>query len=284
MTAVKRLKRKIRDALKKLRRDHVRRFHSFGPEQLAAAIGQVGIQQGDTVLVHVSWDGFEAFQGKVTDLLSTLRITVGPEGTLLMPTMSFSGSAIDYAREHPVVNMAQMPSRMGLPTELFRRQPDVLRSIHPTHPVAVWGAHADEIIADHHLCRTPCGRQSPFGRLLDYDGRILFLGTGIEVMTFFHAVEDILETELPQSPFTEEEFALTTVTADGRKWQTRMRLFDRELSRRRRISAVVPILKRAGAWRSARVGTLPIIALDAVAVLEAVRQAVREGVSLYGSD
>jgi len=89
---------------------------------------------------------------------------------------SVPGSAVEYALGEPVFDARLTVSRMGLITEVFRRAPGVVRSVHPTHSVAVWGSRADAIVAGHELADTPCGRLTPYAKLLDYDGKILLAG------------------------------------------------------------------------------------------------------------
>src|SRR3989440_4155979 len=113
---------------------------------------------------------------------------------------------------------------------------DVCSSDLPTHSVAVWGADAAALVAGHVHAKTPCGVGSPYARLLDRDGKILFLGCDVKVMTFFHTVEELLEPRMPFSPFTQQEYLLESVDADGRAWTTRTRLSDPALVRRRNLT------------------------------------------------
>ena len=208
-------KRIIKGQIKSLRLRYVRWRYAFDANQFHDFLHDLGLNKGDVVLVHSSYNSFEGHTGTPVEIIKTLQSTVGDEGTLLMPTMPFSGTALDYIQNGKPFDARRTPSRMGLLTELFRRMPDVVRSVHPTHPVAAWGALAQTITADHHLCETPCGRQSPFGKLLDHNGRILFLGTGIGVLTFLHTLEEILEPDMPFSAFTDETFNLTSTTDSG---------------------------------------------------------------------
>ena len=128
-----------------------------------------------------------------------------------MPTMPFSGTAVDWALVHPVVDLRRTPSRMGLVSEIFRRSPDVVRSVHPTHPVAAWGERAKLLVAGHSEAGTPCGAGSPYHRLLEFDGRIVMLGADVTSLTFFHTAEALLADGWPVSPFTQETFRLTTL-------------------------------------------------------------------------
>jgi aminoglycoside 3-N-acetyltransferase len=277
------VKRSCKGWLKRLHLAYIRKRFAFTPQDLLSLLRRLGVQTGDVLFVHSAFDQFEGFLGKPTDVILTLQEAVGTSGTLLMPTLSFTGSAVQYVEQGSVFDVKRTPSRMGLLTELFRRAPGVLRSVHPTHAVAAWGARAAEMVADHYLAETPCGRQTPYGRLLDYQGKIVFLGTGIRVMTFFHTVEELLEPEMPFSPFTNETFSLCSRTTDGQSVMTHMRLFDPTHSRRRRLNALIPVLQQGGQWHEGTVGKLPVILLRAQDILETAQTLAKKGVYCYES-
>jgi len=281
MVPVQQLKVHAKKRLKALRSLYHDRFKAFSPADLRSTLAGMGLAAGDTLLVHSSFDAFEGFQGKPSDVLAQLQALVSPAGLLMMPTMTFSGTAVDYARANPVVNLARVPSRMGLLTEIFRRTPGVVRSAHPTHPVAIWGADAAAVADGHHLAATPCGAGSPFDALRKRQGKIVLLGTDIAVLTYYHLLEELLEHELPLRVFTEEVFTLRAKVADGAELQWQGRLFDPAVSRRRNLHKIVPGLKQAGAWREAQVGGLKIVVLAAADVEREVRSMCARGVHCY---
>ena len=256
-------------------------FFAFGPQELEDGLKSLGLRPSDVVLVHSSFDAFRGFQGKPSDVIDTLQRVVGAAGIVMMPTMAFSGTAYDYALAHPVTDLRRAPSRMGLLTELFRRLPGVIRSAHPTHPIAVWGGDAAAVAADHHLARTPCGAPSPLRQLLDRDGKILLLGVDIAVLTFFHTLEEILEERLGVKPFTEQSFELTVLDAQGAAWACHTRLFDPAVSRRRRLDRLADELRRLGCWRERKVGGLGMGLLQAREVLQAAEAMLARGVFCY---
>lgn len=241
----------------------------------------MGVHTGDTLFVHSSIDAFGGFQGKPNEVIQMLQACVGPAGLLMMPTMTFTGSAIQLARSKAVFDVRRTPSRMGMISELFRRSAGVVRSVHPTHPVACWGADAAVVAQGHHLSSTPCGRGTPFEALLQRRGKIVLLGTDISVLTFYHHLEEVFEGDLPASPFTTEVFTLHSKTADGEIQETRCRLYEPAMSRRRNLHKLVPYLKRHGAWREARVGRLKIAVLQAAGVEAAMREMIQQGVYCY---
>jgi aminoglycoside 3-N-acetyltransferase len=262
-------KRKAKSQWKSLRIGLVRSSRGFSKADLVQMLHRLGVAPGDTLFVHSSLDEFRAFLGKPTDIILALQEAVGPTGTLLMVTLPFTGTAVDYVQKGEIFDVKRTPSQMGLLTEIFRRSPGVIRSVHPTHSVAAWGRFAAEMVRDHFNAGTPCGRQTPYGRLLDHAGKILFLGTEINVMTFFHSVEEILEPQLPFSPFTKEVYSPKSRDEHGNLHVSQTRLFEPHYSRRRNIEKLVPVLRERHWWRETRLGGLKAILLKASEVLEA---------------
>ena len=275
------VRQRLKSRLKALRQEWFRRRFAFDVAKLEAELSRLGVKAGDTLLVHSSFEKLLGFQGTASDVIKTLQACVGPEGTLLMPTLPFSGSALDYVKELGVFDARRAPSRMGLLTELFRRTRGVERSLHPTHPVAVWGRRTEFMVKDHHASPTPCGRHTPYGRLLDCDGKVLLLGTSIRTLTFYHCVEELLESEFPESPFTKEEFVLKSRDAAGNIYETRTRLFDPALSKRRNLSLLEQRLRQQGSWRQGHIGRAGLILLEAKQVLDAVTSMSHEGIFCY---
>ena len=280
-SATQALKSGVKRQLRLLQQRYVRTFHAFTPADLRACLATLGVASGDIVLVHSSFDAFVGFKGKPSDVIAALMDAVGPTGTLLMPTLPFSGTAVAWVKDHPLFDVARTPSRMGLITELFRRSPGVIRSVHPTHPVAAWGRDAAAMTAGHHLARTPCGEPSPFAQLLERRGKILLLGADISSLTFFHLTEELLEPRLPVSPFTQETFHLTSKQRDGSLVATDTRLFEPAVSRRRNLYKLVPELKQRNAWREKRVGHLTATLLGAEDVYNAVVSLASRGIYCY---
>jgi len=275
------LKKTIKKQLKVLRHRYTRTFHSFTPDELSRELRLLGLDRGDAVLVHSSFDAFGGFTGKPTDVIEALQGAIGPDGALLMPTLPFTGTAVEYVRNAAAFDVARTPSRMGLISELFRRMPGVVRSVHPTHPVAVWGQESETIIRGHHQAETPCGKGTPFSGLLDRSGKILLLGADITSLTFYHMIEEAIEARLPVSPFTQQRFVLTSKQGDGSVLRTDTRLFEPSVSRRRNLLKLVPELKRLGAWRQRRIGPLTMTLLNAKDVYSAVIDLLDRGIYCY---
>ena len=117
----RRAKSAVKGQLKGLRQRYARAFHAFDAADFERSIRGLGLTAGDVVLVHSAWDAFVGFQGKPTEVIAALQRVVTPDGTVLMPTIPFTGTAVEHVSRHPVFDVARTPSRVGLLTELFRR-------------------------------------------------------------------------------------------------------------------------------------------------------------------
>jgi aminoglycoside 3-N-acetyltransferase len=276
-------KNQLRGPRRKARRKIAQLWAGFGEQELRAALKRVGLRRGDAVLIHSSASGFEGFRGTLNDVIAILEDVVGTEGTLIMPTLSMAGSAIEFAKSGRVFDPRTTPSQVGLLTELFRRSPGVKRSIHPTHSVAAWGADTDWWLADQYLAKTPCGSGTPFHRLIEKNGKILLAGTGIASMTFYHCAEELLEPRMPESPFTIETFRMRFRVAGEIRETAPTRLYEPTLSRRRNLAPLEAELRNTGRWRETQTGTLRLILLEAQQVLDTLEDMARRGVFCYNA-
>lgn len=253
--------------LKRLVRAYHERFRAFTPADLTNALLELGLVPGDVLMVHSAFDRFLGFHGGPVEAIRTLQEVLGPAGTLMMPTIPYRSTAIEYALGEPVFDVRRTVSRMGLITEVFRRSPGVVRSIHPTHSVAASGGRADAIIAGHELAETPCGRLTPYGRLLEYDGKILLAGVSPNTMTFGYFVAEELEPRLSVPVLTQEKYPLRWKDGDGGVQVSHVRLFSPRLDHD--LSPLVGELKRRKQWRERRMGCLRLVLLGARDVYDA---------------
>ena len=176
-------------------------------EQMARDLVALGIRPDDTVLVHSSLSSLGYVEGGADTVIDAL-ISVLPEGTLLMPALSYK-----YCRpETPNFSAKDTPSCVGLITETFRKREGVIRSIHPSHSVCGIGKYAKEILSQHIKSSTPVGPDSPFALLPKYGGKVLMLGCGVAPNTSMHGVEELV---VPDYLFREQEYPFTLIDEAG---------------------------------------------------------------------
>ncbi|WP_088346198.1 MULTISPECIES: AAC(3)-IV family aminoglycoside N-acetyltransferase [Rhodomicrobium] len=149
--------------------------------EIAGQLRALGVAPGGVLLVHMSWRAARPVEAGPLGLIAALREALGPDGTLVMPSMTGD----DDAPFDPLTTPAG--SDLGIVADLFWRMPGVLRSDHP-HAFAAIGPRAAAITADP-LPLPPHIPASPVGRVHDLGGQILLLGVGHDANTTLHLAE-----------------------------------------------------------------------------------------------
>ncbi len=162
----------------------------------------------DILMIHSSLNNMlPMYAGNLSKLLDLLILYCKRNDvTLAMPTF-FLGSNFN-AYEHykdgkHVFDVRKTVSEMGLLSEIFRINPNVKRSIHPTHSICAIGPLADQLIRNHHLSDTTCGDDTPFAEMIKYRTMILGIGTKSgNALTQIHSAEDIMKSNYPIPLYT----------------------------------------------------------------------------------
>jgi len=253
----------------------VRIFRSYGPAELAECLRWVGVQPGDTVLLHSAFSAHFGFKGSIEDLTKVFLDAVGPTGNLLMVSLPYRSSSLDYLSTLKQFDVRKTPSMMGLVSEYFRRRPDVVRSLHPTHPMLVHGPQAEDIIASHPACVFPCGPGSPFDRFLALDGKVVFFNVEFAVFTFFHYLEHLVSSDLPFPLYTDRPIEVPVVDRAGNRATIKTHVYSREAISRRRFAVLETELRRRRLITTRRIGNGEVESIrvrDAVACVEDMRR------------
>lgn len=176
--------------------------------------------------------------------------------TICLPTHSYCYPS-SVAEIGPVFHPRSTESQVGRITNWFRRQPDVARSIHPTHSLAAHGPEAQEVCAGHEKCETPCGTETPYGWLVKKDAGVLMFGASMDTYTLFH---------------TAEHEAKCSYLYDDRVWRLRACDYDgvvhnigmlrQNMSVPRRFAAMDVILEREGLLRRQRLGVGQLLYIE----------------------
>lgn len=170
---------------------------------LAEHLRRCGLEEGQTVLVHLAMSKLGWIIGGAQAVILALLAAAGESGTIMMPTNS-SNNTDPYEwqnppvpeewwqtiRDHtPAYNPLTTPTRdMGVVPELFRTWPGAVRSAHPAFSLAARGPNADYLATDHAL-NEDAGDRSPLGKLYELDGHVLLLGVDHWNNTSLHLAE-----------------------------------------------------------------------------------------------
>ena len=209
--------------------------------QLSEQLRNAGIRPGAVVLVHSSLSAISGTAGPLPGgadaVIDSLLEAIGPAGTLCMPCLSY----LHTTETHPVFSVRDTPSHVGLIPETFRQRPGVIRSEHPTHSVCAVGPKAAEVCGDHWRDTTPVGPHSPFRKVCDLGGQVVFLGCGARCNTSMHGVEELYGE--PPFLFLQNPIVYTVIDADGNTKSVvhRRHNFEGTGQRYERLLEVIPL-------------------------------------------
>ena len=239
-------------------------------------LAKLRIEPGATIFLHSSMDEItRRVPGmSATRLIGLLQDVVGEDGTIVVPTFPFVGKQYFYVQKNPRFDRRRTPSQVGLFTEVFRRSPGVVRSLHPTHPVAAWGKHAIELTSTHHLGPT-FGETSPFYKIGNFRGRVVGLGTRLESYTILHVADD-LHPDRRKAVLAEPH---STWLIDGDS-ELQYQLFPLRPDASRNLARVEKELRRRGVLLYVSAAGLKCATADAVDLIHASMQLAEEGTFL----
>jgi len=173
-------------------------------EELVAQLQNAGIEKGDRLIVHSSLNAIGANAEMVIEALTQ---TIGSEGTLLMPAFSY---CYELRPGVEPFDVASTPSMTGMLTEVFRKYPGTLRSVHPTHSVSVWGTQAKYIAALHQVDTPAFDEGTPFDILAKMGAKILLAGVDLTACSIIHVAEFAIRLSFLHIP-NRPEFGFRTL-------------------------------------------------------------------------
>jgi aminoglycoside N3'-acetyltransferase len=158
------------------------RRNTLSVTSVTAQLRSLGVEAGQTLQVHTAFSRVGPIEGGPFGLIQALRESLGPDGTLVVPSMTDDD-------DHPFDPRTTPCLGMGVTADTFRRLPGVLRSDSP-HAFAAEGPLAERITAPHPV-EPPHGVDSPVGRVLEIGGQVLLLGVGHNANTTVHLAESL---------------------------------------------------------------------------------------------
>jgi aminoglycoside 3-N-acetyltransferase len=160
-------------------------------------VDNLGIQKGTDVFVHSSLQLMK-IDFPFYRIIPILREILGNESTILFPATHFSGRAAEYMQnENVIFDVKRDSSIYGLVSEMALRAKGAKRSWHPTNSVVAIGPKAEEYVCEHHKDIYPCGKRSPYYKLIENNAILLGIGVSTEYFSFVHCVEDAKEFPFP---------------------------------------------------------------------------------------
>lgn len=176
-------------------------------ESLSADLATLQIPTDATVLVHSSFKSLGDVEGGPDTIVGALTDFFAP-GLLVMPTHTWN---VVNAKA-PIFDVTDTPSNVGIIGETFRKKPGVIRTLHPTHSLAVKGQGAQEFAEGEEFSSTPTAWQGCYGKIYRADSYVIFLGCPLTKNTIIHGAEEWAGVA---ARFTAAPLPLKIRTAEG---------------------------------------------------------------------
>lgn len=179
-------------------------FYRVSHKKLAEDLRALGISKDDFLCIHSSMSRCGFVLGGAETVVKSFQEIVGIDGTLMVPTFTGGNSTLGYVKTNPPpFDVALTSCTTGHINEIFRQMPGAFRSFHPTHSVSSWGRLAKDLVKDHHLSKTPFGKNTPYAKLIENRGKVVLIN--VNANSLVHYIQEIVDWP---GHYLENEFAL----------------------------------------------------------------------------
>ena len=270
---------------KRLREDELEAKRRSGEvitvDRLVNDLRACGLKEGDDVLIHTSLSKIGYVENGPETVVSALKKVIGEKGNILMPTSPNAGLQLEYIRSLEAFDVKNSPSALGAITEYFRKLPNVKRSAHPTEPVACIGPDADFYTEGHLGELTPYTDRSPFARISERGGKILYVGVTFDnAGTNLHTLEDAVDFKYPV--YYDEVFDVKIILENAERKIVQTKVHNPEQSAKRKCDGLIPLFKDREVLRECKVGEARTLVVDAKRLLEVMIEEYKtRGVTMY---
>lgn len=170
----------------------------YTKDQLKECLKNMGLKKNDAVLIHSSMKSIGEVEGGADTVIDAFMEYL-EDGLFMTPVHTWH----IMGAEHRSFDPKTLDGCVGIIPNLFYKRPGVVRSLHPTHSMAVFGKNADSYVKGEENVTTPCAPGGCWDRLREVHAKILLIGVTHARNTFIHSVEEVLNvperlTEKPE--------------------------------------------------------------------------------------
>lgn len=228
-----------------------------------------GVRHDDTVTIHASLRAPGPMEGGADGLIDALKAYLSG-GLLLIPTHTWA----NVTREQPVFDVRTTVPCIGTLAKVAAFRPDAVRTLHPTHSLAIFGQGAEDYARGEEYASTPAPVGGCLQRLYARQGKILLLGVDHNRNTYLHAVDEMMDRPNRLEP---DGFPVTVIDHDGRAHaipdfhpHRMLGAEGKPIDCSSRYPNYTPALEHAGAVQYGTLGTARVICCDARKAADAV--------------
>jgi aminoglycoside 3-N-acetyltransferase len=253
----------------------------FNKEFLVQNLQSIGIQKGDSLLVHSSLSKMGYLEDGPDTLIDALLEVIGSEGNLLMPSSPNALLQLDYIKSNTLFDVYNSPSKLGAITEVFRKRNGVVRSLNATEPVCALGPDAQFFTEGHFNELTPYTKKSPFYRLTEKKGKILYVGVTLaNAGTSLHLLEDATDFKYPV--YFSEIFDVKIKDSTGRIHEVKTKVHNPVYSKKRMCDDLLPLFLEEQVCSKVKIGNADSYLFDSKKMFDSMlKNYIEKGITMY---
>lgn len=145
------------------------------------------ITKNDTVAIHCSLKAIGPIENGADGLIDAFCEYLS-DGLFIVPTHTWN----NVNRANPFFDVRTTVPCIGVLPRIAAFRNDFVRSLHPTHSIAVFGKRARDFVKGEERLATPAPPGSCLSRLYEENGKILLVGVGHGRNTYLHAIDERL--------------------------------------------------------------------------------------------
>ncbi len=176
-------------------------------QDIFAFLADCGIRHDDVVTIHCSLRTVGPIEGGADGLIDAVTEYLR-DGLFLVPTHTWA----NVNRANPSYDVRSTPPCIGTLPRVAAFRADAVRTLHPTHSLAVFGRGAEAYARGEEYSATPTPPGGCLDRLYDLGGKVLLVGVGQERDTYLHAAEERFDVPERLNP---EGFSVTITDHRG---------------------------------------------------------------------
>jgi aminoglycoside 3-N-acetyltransferase len=257
-------------------------------DRLISDLESAGIRAGDIIMVHSSLSRIGNVEGGPATVIQSIIDIITSEGTLIMPCYNSAEIMLKDFKHGNLLDLRTSPSSTGKITDFFRTWPGVQRSSHPFSSSCAWGKQARYVTDGHALDPQVCHADSPVGRMLKLEGRIIGIGIpiaqGLGVAHYLEDTWDNFPFEVHTPPFP-----IRYIDASGKIVERELCRFDPEIARTRIdypegawiCEKLTRHLHKKGIYKPFRYGEADSWLMESVDLFNELKRLAVKGVTMY---
>lgn len=246
---------------------------SYTKQQLKEELKNMGLEASDNIMLHSSMKAIGDVEGGAETVIDAF-MEYFTEGLFMTPAHTWAQMSAEYS----VFDPKSEPACVGIIPNLLLKRPETVRSLHPTHSIAVVGKGAAEYVRGEENCATPCSPGGCWDRLRDIQAKILLAGVTHARNTYIHSVEEVLN--VPER-LTGEPTAMQIKMSDGSLKEVKMyRHYNKRAPHiSEHFDKLADIYYEQGAARKVKFGDAECILCDAAKIFEVTERVLRHDIN-----